>query len=102
MLPKAGIVTQGLWIDATDDPLGIGNQTVELLAGADIQVAEPLEELGEVLDTRIPEDLGLSIIVPGESLGEMRDQFGEFCGEGFLRQTNGLVETGLHALTLFS
>ena len=54
VLPQAGVVAQVLRLDAADDPLGVGHQAVELLVAADVELAEPLEELGQVLDRTSP------------------------------------------------
>ena len=64
VLPQPGVVAQVLRLDAADDPLGSGHELVELLAAADVQLAEPLEELGQVLHGRVPEDLRLAVLLP--------------------------------------
>ena len=73
---------------------------IELLVAADVQLAEPLEELGQVLDRRVAEDLGLAVVLAREPLGQVGDQLGQFGGERLLGQPHGLVETGLHPLAL--
>ena len=69
------------------------DEMVELLAGADVQLAEPLEELGQVLDGRVAKDLRLAVFVARQPLGEVRDQLGQFGGERLLGQPHGLIET---------
>ena len=71
VLPQAGIVAQVLRLDTADDLLGVGHQTVQLLVAADVKLAEPLEELGQVLDYAIAEDFGLPIVLAREPLGEV-------------------------------
>ena len=100
VLPQAGIVPQILRLDAADDPLGLADQLIQLLAAADVELAEPLEELGQVLNGTISENLGLAILLARKPLRQVRDQLGQFGGKRLLGQTHGFVETGLHPLAL--
>lgn len=59
MLPQPGIVTQILRRYTADDLLGVGHQTIQLLVAANIELAEPLEELGQVLDYAVAELCGV-------------------------------------------
>ena len=65
---------------------------VELFAAADIQLAEPLEELGQVLDGRVAENFRLAVFLTGKPLREMRDQLGQFGGERLFGQPHGFIE----------
>ncbi len=86
--------------EALEEVPGSLDDSIELLVGADVEPPETFEELSQVLDGRVSKDLGLPVVGPGESLGEMLNQPGELLQEGLLRQLNGLVEPGLDPLTL--
>jgi hypothetical protein len=60
VLPQPLVVAQLLRLHAPHDPLRPLHQLVQLAAGAQAQVPEPLEELVQVLDGRVTEDLGPS------------------------------------------
>ena len=55
MLSQSPVISEGLRLDAAHDPLGVGNQIVELLVATDVQLAEPLEELGQIAYGRVAE-----------------------------------------------
>ena len=46
----------------------------------------------EISDDRVPKDLGLTVFLTAEPLGEMADQLGELRGKGLFRQTDRIVE----------
>ena len=98
VLTQALVIPEILGIDAADDLLGLVDELIELVAAADIQLAEPLEKLGQVLDRRVTKDFRRPVILAAQSLGEMRDQLGEFGGEGFLSQPHGFIEPALNPL----
>src|SRR5688500_9495959 len=74
LLSQGQIVPQCLWLDAADHPLRLRHQLIELLVRAHIKVAEPLEELAEVVNRRVAEDLGLAVFAATEPLGEVRHE----------------------------
>jgi hypothetical protein len=100
VLPQPGVVPQILWLDAANDPLSLADELIELLVGTDVQVAEPLEELGQVLHGRVPEDARLAIRLAREPRGEVAYQLGQFGDERFLGQPHGLVEARRHTPAL--
>ena len=100
LLPQTGVVAQLLRLDTTNGALGLGHKAVELLVGTDIQMSEPLEELGQVLDSRVTKHFWLAIFLPTQSLGQVRHELGQFVRERLLGELYGLVETGLHPLAL--
>ena len=61
MLTQAGIIAKLLRCNTSDDPLGVFDQRIQLLVGADIQLPKAVEEFRQVFDRRIPEDLGLAV-----------------------------------------
>ena len=94
MLPQIHAVTQFLRIDASNGPLGLCHQFVELIIRTDIQRSEPAEELVQILDGRVPKDLRLAIFLPGESFGEVGNEFGKLRGKGLFGQPDRFVEPG--------
>ena len=62
-------------VDPPDRPLGLGDQGVELVVAPDVERPEPIEELGQVADGRVPEHPGLAV------LADARDPLGEVCDE---------------------
>ena len=61
-VPRGIVVAKLLRLDAAHDPLGLTHERIELFAGANVQAAEALEELRQVLDGRIAEHLGLGTL----------------------------------------
>ncbi len=61
---------------------GLGNELFELLAGADVQLLKAVEELRKVFNNAVAEDLGFAVLVPGQSLGEVRHQPRKLFGKG--------------------
>ena len=96
-LPERPVVSQGLRLDAPHNSLGLGHQVVKLVVAPHVESAKPLKEVGQVLDGRVAEDLGLSVILAGQSLGEMRHEFRKLVDERFLGQPHSLLEAGRHA-----
>jgi hypothetical protein len=76
VLPQSLVVTEVLRLHAPDDPPSLADKLIELLVGTDVQLAEPLEELAEVLDDAVSKDFRLAILLPREPLGEVRRQQG--------------------------
>jgi len=74
------------------DVLNLTYQLIELLAGANIEAPEALEEFAQVLDRRVAKDFGFPVLSAAESLRQMRDQLRQLFKECFLRQTNGLIK----------
>ena len=64
-------------LDAAHDPLCLLHQIVELLAGADVKVAKPFEELMQVVNGRVPKNFGLSILCTAEAVSQVGNQFGQ-------------------------
>lgn len=81
-------------LDAGDDLTGLIDHDGQLGVAADVQPPEPLGELREVRDARVPEDLGLAVPEARRSLGEMRRGPLELHGERLL----GHLDGGLEAL----
>ena len=75
-LPERLVVAKLLRLDAAHDSLGLTDQVVELLAGADIEMPEAIEELPQVLDGRVPEDFGFAVLGAAQALGEVTHQLG--------------------------
>ena len=75
------------------------DQGVQLLVGADVEVAKPAEILGQVGDRRIAEDFALTLAC-AQPFGQMLDQLGEFGDKRLLGQAHGLLEAGRHACLL--
>ena len=86
------VVAQGLWLDTLDDLLGLGNEFVQLLIGADVELSKAAEARDQVLGRRVTENLGLSIDLARESFGQVFDQIGQLTGESLLRQLHSLVK----------
>ena len=82
--------------------LHLTDQPIQLLAGADVERAEPLEEVVEVLDRRVPEDLRLAVFLARQPFGEMRDQFGQFGEECLLGQVDRFIESCRDPLALLA
>ena len=95
---KPALSRKALRLDAADDPLSLADELVQLLAAADVQLPEPLEELGQVLHGRVAEDFRLAILLARQPLGQVGHQLGQFGGERLLGQPDRLVETALHPL----
>ena len=57
-------ISQRLRLDAHDRLLGLLHEGIQLGTRPNVQPPEPLEELPQVLDGRIPEDLGLAVVKP--------------------------------------
>ena len=95
-LPQALAVAQVLGPDAPDRPLRLGRPGRRAAAlRADVQRAEPVEELDEVADGRVAEDLGLAVLAGArDPLGQVRDQPGELLEERLLGQPHRLLEPG--------
>ena len=64
VLPQPGVVAQILRLHAADDPLSLADELIQLLAAANIQFTEPLEELGQVLHGRVRNIFGLPSSLP--------------------------------------
>ena len=56
MLPHRIVVTQRLWLDAAHDPLRFFDEVIKLRVRSDVEFAEALEELGEIVDRGVAED----------------------------------------------
>ena len=79
--------------DPADRPLRLDHQLVELLVAADVQRAEPLEELAQVVDGRVAEDLRRAVLVGArDPLGQVGDQPGELVQERLLGELDRLLE----------
>src|SRR5690606_34828778 len=61
--PQIEILPQLLGLDAANDALGLFDQFIELLVGADIEPLERLEELSEIGDCHIPEHFGFATLL---------------------------------------
>ena len=77
---------------AKDLPGGV-DQLIELIAGTDVEMAEPVEKLVQVGHRRIPEDFRLAVFVSGEPFGQVGDQLRQFAGERLLGKPDRLVES---------
>jgi len=100
MLPQILVIAKGLGFHAPDDSLGVGHKLVELLTGADVELAEPREEFGEVFQDAVAKDFGLPIILAGEPFGEMTHQLGQLGGECLFGQTHRFIEAVLYPAAL--
>ena len=68
LLAQRQIVSELLRLDTADNPLGLRNQAVQLLIGTDVEMTEPLEELLQVINRRVPKDFGLAILLATEPM----------------------------------
>ena len=98
-LTELRCVAQRSRFDATQNALGLLDELVELFAGVDVQFAEVLKELANVLDGRVSEDFRLSIFGAAEPLGQMRHEPAAHLFEkGGLGELHRFVESGGDAL----
>ena len=97
MLADVPFAKIAAWFDAADDLLRPFDQFIELFVRADIEFAEPLEELGEVGDHRVAEHLRLAVDLASQPFGEMLDQLRQLFSERRFGQLHRLIEAGLHA-----
>ena len=72
--------------------MGLADELIQLLVTADIEFAESLEEIGQVLDRRITKRFRLVILLAREPFRQMRNQLGQFGGKRFLGEAYGFVE----------
>jgi hypothetical protein len=98
LLAEIRVLSERLWLHSPHDLLGLAHKHVELLAGADIEVAEPLEERSQVFDGRIAEDFRLAILVTAQALGQVADQPRQLVGKCLLGQLHRFFEPGRYAL----
>jgi hypothetical protein len=92
VLPYPLVVPQTLWFDATDDALALLDQSVEVLVTTDIELPEPVEELGQVVHRTVAERLRLAVTLPSETLRQVGNQLLQFLHESLFGQSHGLVE----------
>ena len=86
-------VTQILGGHPTNSSLRLDHQLVELLVAADVQGAESLEEVAQVVDGRVPEDLRRAVLVGArDPLGQVSDHLGELVQERLLGELDRLLE----------
>jgi hypothetical protein len=100
VLPHPLVVPQALWFDATDDALALLDQSVEVLVAPDIELPEPVEELGQVVHRAVAERLRLAVTLPSETFRQVGNQLLQFLHESLLGQSHGLVEPCRDAFAL--
>ena len=96
-LPQHLVVSQRLGFDARDDLLALVDQFVELLVAADVELAEPVKELREVLDGRVAKHLGPPVGLAGQPFDQMGHQLLQLLDKRLLGQLHRFVETSGHA-----
>src|ERR1700722_1684079 len=67
-LTQAGVVAQLLWCQATHQLLCLFDEFIQLSIGAYVERGEPLKELREVSDGRVPEDLAFAVLSSCQAL----------------------------------
>jgi len=72
-LPKSVVVPQLLGLHALHNLLGAINQGVKIGVGMEVEVAELLEELGQIADCQVAKHLPLAGAVIREAFGEVGD-----------------------------
>ena len=71
---------------------------IQLLVAPNVERAEPLEKVAQVVHHRVPEDFGAAILLPTESLGQVLDQLGKLFDKRLLGQPDGFFKPGLNSL----
>ncbi len=88
-LPEPVGVSERLRLDARDRLLGLFDEGIQFRTAPYVEPPEPLEEVTQVLDSRIPKDLGLAVMEPRQAFSEVGRKPLEFRGKSLLGQLDG-------------
>jgi hypothetical protein len=96
---EAGVAPHLLGRHPTHQALGLGHQVVQVLVGAQAQLAEAVEEGGEVGDGRIAKHLAFASTT-AEPFRQMRHQLRKLTHKRLLSQHHGFFNSPSHAFLL--